>query len=161
MDYRTLGRSGCAVSSLCLGTMTFGVETDEPGAHQQIDRFTIENHVFIHLTDSLNPTAPRYGYYEQLYKGRISLLKKEKKTIGEDLSVPSLGVQKFIVHTVSYYLRIGNIYYPVNNKRSLLNALKDRSKEVRKFIRKNDLSVRNDKENTLLKVTAWYNGFNQ
>jgi aryl-alcohol dehydrogenase (NADP+) len=40
MDYRMLGGSGCAVSSLCLGTMTFGVETDEPGAHQQLDRFT-------------------------------------------------------------------------------------------------------------------------
>src|SRR5216684_7457711 len=39
MEYRTLGRSGCAVSSLCLGTMTFGVETDESGAHQQLDRF--------------------------------------------------------------------------------------------------------------------------
>jgi aryl-alcohol dehydrogenase-like predicted oxidoreductase len=39
MDYRTLGGSGCAVSSLCLGTMTFGVETDEVGAHQQLDRF--------------------------------------------------------------------------------------------------------------------------
>src|SRR6266487_3958909 len=31
MEYRTLGRSGCAVSALGLGTMTFGVETDEPG----------------------------------------------------------------------------------------------------------------------------------
>ena len=40
MDYRTLGNSGCAVSSLCLGTMTFGVETDESEAHQQLDRFT-------------------------------------------------------------------------------------------------------------------------
>ena len=39
MEYRTLGRSGCAVSSLCLGTMTFGTETDEPGAHRQLDRF--------------------------------------------------------------------------------------------------------------------------
>src|ERR1700728_2512469 len=39
MDYRTLGGSGCAVSSLCLGTMTFGAETDEAGAHQQLDRF--------------------------------------------------------------------------------------------------------------------------
>jgi len=36
MDYRLLGGSGCAVSSLCLGTMTFGAET---GAHQQLDRF--------------------------------------------------------------------------------------------------------------------------
>jgi aryl-alcohol dehydrogenase-like predicted oxidoreductase len=39
MDYRTLGRSGCAVSSLCLGTMTFGSEADERGAHEQLDRF--------------------------------------------------------------------------------------------------------------------------
>src|SRR6266702_2378953 len=39
MDYRTLGRSGCAVSSLALGTMTFGSEADEAGAHEQLDRF--------------------------------------------------------------------------------------------------------------------------
>src|SRR5215472_3715123 len=39
MDQRTLGHSGCAVSSLALGTMTFGSETDEAGAHQQLDRF--------------------------------------------------------------------------------------------------------------------------
>src|SRR4051794_4555095 len=39
MEYRTLGRSGCAVSALCLGTMTFGTETDEKEAHAQLDRF--------------------------------------------------------------------------------------------------------------------------
>jgi aryl-alcohol dehydrogenase-like predicted oxidoreductase len=39
MDYRLLGRSGCAVSSLSLGTMTFGKETDEPGSHAQLDAF--------------------------------------------------------------------------------------------------------------------------
>src|SRR6266480_1444276 len=39
MDYRTLGRSGCAVSRLALGTMTFGAETGEPEAHRLLDRF--------------------------------------------------------------------------------------------------------------------------
>src|SRR4051812_50082390 len=39
MEYRTLGRTGCAVSTLTLGTMTFGKETDEPGAHEQLDAF--------------------------------------------------------------------------------------------------------------------------
>jgi aryl-alcohol dehydrogenase-like predicted oxidoreductase len=39
MEYRTLGHSGCAVSALSLGTMTFGAETDEAGAHEQLDRF--------------------------------------------------------------------------------------------------------------------------
>ena len=39
MDYTTLGNSGCAVSTLALGTMTFGSETDEEGAYAQLDRF--------------------------------------------------------------------------------------------------------------------------
>jgi aryl-alcohol dehydrogenase-like predicted oxidoreductase len=39
MDYRTLGNSGCAVSTLALGTMTFGKETDEKGSFDQLDRF--------------------------------------------------------------------------------------------------------------------------
>ena len=39
MEYRTLGSSGAAVSTFALGTMTFGAETDEEGAHEQLDRF--------------------------------------------------------------------------------------------------------------------------
>jgi aryl-alcohol dehydrogenase-like predicted oxidoreductase len=39
MEYRTLGRSGCAVSTFCLGTMTFGRESDEKISHAQLDRF--------------------------------------------------------------------------------------------------------------------------
>jgi aryl-alcohol dehydrogenase-like predicted oxidoreductase len=39
VEYRTLGSSGCAVSTLALGTMTFGRETEEAPAHQQLDRF--------------------------------------------------------------------------------------------------------------------------
>jgi aryl-alcohol dehydrogenase-like predicted oxidoreductase len=39
VDYRTLGRSGCAVSALALGTMTFGAETDQDGSFRQLDAF--------------------------------------------------------------------------------------------------------------------------
>jgi aryl-alcohol dehydrogenase (NADP+) len=54
MKYRTLGYSGCAVSSLCLGTMTFGVEADESVAHQQLDRF-------LEAGGTLVDTADVYG----------------------------------------------------------------------------------------------------
>jgi len=54
MDYRTLGRSGCAVSNLALGTMTFGVETSEPDAHRQLD-------VFVSAGGTLVDTADVYG----------------------------------------------------------------------------------------------------
>src|SRR5579859_4145651 len=51
MEYRTLGSSGCAVSSLCLGTMTFGGETDEAGSHQQLDRFIEAGGNFVDTAD--------------------------------------------------------------------------------------------------------------
>ena len=39
MELRSLGSSGCAVSTFALGTMTFGAETDEEGSHAQLDQF--------------------------------------------------------------------------------------------------------------------------
>jgi aryl-alcohol dehydrogenase-like predicted oxidoreductase len=54
MEYRNLGRSGCAVSSLALGTMTFGRETDEAGSHAQLD-------AFVAAGGNLIDTADVYG----------------------------------------------------------------------------------------------------
>jgi aryl-alcohol dehydrogenase-like predicted oxidoreductase len=39
MEYRTLGNTGTVVSALALGTMTFGAESDEKVAHEQLDRY--------------------------------------------------------------------------------------------------------------------------
>lgn len=39
MEYRLLGGAGTSVSTLALGTMTFGTETDEEGAQAQLDRY--------------------------------------------------------------------------------------------------------------------------
>jgi aryl-alcohol dehydrogenase-like predicted oxidoreductase len=54
MRYRLLGHSGCAVSELCLGTMTFGAETDEAGSHEQLD-------VFVQAGGTLVDTADVYS----------------------------------------------------------------------------------------------------
>jgi aryl-alcohol dehydrogenase-like predicted oxidoreductase len=54
MEYRTLGGGGAAVSTYALGTMTFGVETDEAGSHDQLD-------VFLEAGGTLVDTADVYG----------------------------------------------------------------------------------------------------
>ena len=38
MDRRALGRTGIRVPSLCLGTMTFGLQADEPASLAILDR---------------------------------------------------------------------------------------------------------------------------
>ena len=51
MEYRTLGNSGTVVSRLCLGTMTFGAESDEQVAHKQLDRFLEQGGNFLDTAD--------------------------------------------------------------------------------------------------------------
>lgn len=51
MEYRSLGRSGCLVSTLALGTMTFGAETDADGSCAQLDAFTEAGGTLIDLAD--------------------------------------------------------------------------------------------------------------
>jgi aryl-alcohol dehydrogenase-like predicted oxidoreductase len=55
MGYRALGRSGCAVSALALGTMTFGAEADEGVSHAQLD-------AFFEAGGTLIDTADVYGH---------------------------------------------------------------------------------------------------
>jgi aryl-alcohol dehydrogenase-like predicted oxidoreductase len=54
MEYRTMGSTGVSVSRLCLGTMTFGKETDERGAHAQLDAFVEAGGTFIDTADVYN-----------------------------------------------------------------------------------------------------------
>jgi aryl-alcohol dehydrogenase-like predicted oxidoreductase len=51
LEYRTLGNTGTVVSTLCLGTMTFGAESDEKVAHEQLDRFLEQGGNFVDTAD--------------------------------------------------------------------------------------------------------------
>jgi aryl-alcohol dehydrogenase-like predicted oxidoreductase len=51
MEYRNLGRSGSAVSTLALGTMTFGRETEEEDSHAQMDAFMAAGGTLIDTAD--------------------------------------------------------------------------------------------------------------
>jgi aryl-alcohol dehydrogenase-like predicted oxidoreductase len=57
VDQRTVGRSGLKVSSLALGTMTWGIETDPDEAAAQLVAFHDAGGTFV-------DTAPSYGYGE-------------------------------------------------------------------------------------------------
>ena len=47
MEFRTVGKTGTVVSTLCLGTMTFGTESDEKVSHEQLDRYVEQGGNFI------------------------------------------------------------------------------------------------------------------
>jgi aryl-alcohol dehydrogenase-like predicted oxidoreductase len=51
MEYRKLGNSGAAVTSLCLGTMTFGAESNEATSHALLDAYAAAGGNFIDTAD--------------------------------------------------------------------------------------------------------------
>ena len=57
MEYTQLGRTGLQVSRLCLGTMTFGRETDEQVSHQMLNRFNEVGGTFIDTANSYSSGA--------------------------------------------------------------------------------------------------------
>ncbi|MDR3496577.1 MAG: aldo/keto reductase [Ancalomicrobiaceae bacterium] len=51
MDYRMLGSSGTVVTAYCLGTMTFGAESDEATSHALMDDYVAAGGNFIDTAD--------------------------------------------------------------------------------------------------------------
>ena len=69
MEYRDMGRAGIKVSPICLGTMTFGVESDEAVSHDQLDAFLEAGGTLVDVADVYGAGHP-YGQYvtEDSYK---------------------------------------------------------------------------------------------
>jgi hypothetical protein len=124
--------------------------------NDRIERFVLFDNNFVRLTrDTSNAASPiKTGFYNILYEGKSTLLKREEKLIREEVSTGEL--QRFIeIHTF-YYLKKNNVYLPIRTRKAILTIFADRKKEIRQYIRKNKLSYKNDRDNMLSKVTAYY-----
>jgi aryl-alcohol dehydrogenase-like predicted oxidoreductase len=124
MEYRLMGGTGVSVSRLCLGTMTFGKETDEGGAHAQLDAFVEAGGNFVDTADVYQSGvseeiigrwfASRHGMADQIVlatKGRfpmgegtnsVGLTRKHLRS-ALDGSLRRLGVDRIDVYQVHAY----------------------------------------------------------
>ncbi|MBA1149583.1 NADP(H)-dependent aldo-keto reductase [Ectothiorhodospiraceae bacterium WFHF3C12] len=57
MEYRELGRTGVKVSTICLGTMTWGEQNSEAQAHEQMD-YALERGINFFDTAEMYPVPP-------------------------------------------------------------------------------------------------------
>lgn len=107
MEYRTLGRSGCAVSTLALGTMTFGNETDETTCRMQLDLFVEEGGTLVDTAD--------------VYSGGAS-----EEIIGRWLATSSTNTRRQIVLATKGRFSMGAGPNDVGlSRRHLASALED------------------------------------
>jgi len=105
MEYTTLGRTGLQVSRLCLGTMTFGRETDEATSHTMLNAFVEAGGTFIDTADAYTSGASEAIIGNWLVnRNRYDLVIATKVRFGSGLNRRGLG-RKHILDAVEGSLR--------------------------------------------------------
>ena len=124
---------------------------------ERISRFTIMGNKFARIEKNSNSSSSigKTGFYQVLYEGKIHVYKKEVKEIFDELTSDQ-GVLHRILVNEYYFIKKDNSYLPVSKKKDLLNAYKDKRKEIREYISSKHLSYREDKEELILKVSEYY-----
>ena len=124
---------------------------------ERISGFTIGGSTFIRIVkDSLSTALLNTGFYELLYSGRVAVLKKEIKQLREEIRFADEGVLRYIDSKLYYYIRKRDVYYTVGSKKAMLVVYKDRKKELQQYIKASNLSFKKDRDDLLVKVSAYY-----
>ena len=119
----------------------------------KIQQFTLSGHTFIRLVQAPSSQL-RTGFYDRLYEGKIGLFAKREKRIIERNS--SLQIYNEVISQNSYYIKKGDTYFTIKNKRGLLDVLKGKRKEIQQYFKKNKIKYKNDPERAMINAVQYY-----
>src|SRR5438445_8594034 len=113
MRQRLLGSTGLVVSELCLGTMTFGRETEEPESHAILDRFTEAGGIFVDTADIYSGGASEEivgRWLKQRRREDVVVATKVRYGTGESPNDRGLGRNHLLAGVEDSLRRLGTDY---------------------------------------------------
>ncbi|MFL5786448.1 MAG: hypothetical protein ACJ748_00215 [Flavisolibacter sp.] len=129
----------------------FGIELFSP----RIKYFSVAGHSFYYFpANAVNKSSPAEGFYDQLETGKLTLYVKREKKI---LEIITNAVEHRIVETDKYYILKDGKYHFIKKFKSLLDLIPEKRKDIRSYMRKQNIRYKDDPEFALKKVVAFYN----
>jgi hypothetical protein len=122
----------------------------------KVSSFDFLDHHFVRIdtVTFLNNPVIAPGYYDELYNGHLQVLAKSSKNIqgssGSQTSESYFNAQK------DYFIRKNNLYYTFSGQGALLDILKDKKKELQKYIKENQIRYRRNPEEAMVKIASYY-----
>lgn len=124
---------------------------------KEVGWFTLDSLRFIHI-DATQPKGgdvPPPGYYEQLVEASpVALLAKRKTSV--QIPVSSGDTRSFRAQNL-YYIKRGHQYYKVRTRHSVLKALKEQRREIRRYLRKRNIYFSQEREQAIRQAVIFYN----
>jgi len=124
---------------------------------ERVKSFDFLGSHFINIgADTLSAnTNLKPGYYRQLYSGKSEALARYSKSIQTTTSNTN-GIEGYFDFTKDYYIKKGNVYHSVRGQGSVLDVFKDKKKELKKYIKANDIEFGASPEEAMVQIATWY-----
>jgi aryl-alcohol dehydrogenase-like predicted oxidoreductase len=122
MEYRNLGKTDIKVSSICLGTMTFGEQNTENEAYEQLD-MSLDYGVNFIDTAEMYPVPPKKETYTKTESIIGNWIEKRKNRDQFILATKVIGPMRG-----NSYIRDGN---PILDRKNILEALDQSLKRLK------------------------------
>jgi hypothetical protein len=123
----------------------------------RVKSFDLLGHHIIYVEqDAAIPSAPKTGFYDELYGGKIEVLAKREKSIQHTNGFNG-AIDSYFSATIDYYLYKNGTYYSISSGGSFLKLLKDKKSDLQQYIRANKLKFnKQQKEQSMAQVAAYY-----
>lgn len=125
-------------------------------ASDRISWFTLSGKTFIRISaDSSKGTLLKTGFFQSLYSGKIQAWAKNRKIIEEFIADES-AVGRMAVDKKEWYICKEGYYFKVSGKRAVLVVLHDKKNEIQQYMRKHKILFKNNMDNALVQIAAYY-----
>lgn len=122
---------------------------------EKVSAFSVMGHHFVNVTpDSLRTSSIAAGFYDELYHGKTLLLAKRTKNIQNFIT--QSGEEYKVFSKDHYYVKKGEDYFSVNSKKSFIQNLTDKRKELQQYIRQTKLDFKKNPEVAMSRTLAYY-----
>jgi hypothetical protein len=121
---------------------------------EKVAWFELDGHRFVNLRPSASGSVIKPGYYDELYKGKVSLFMKRLKTSEPKIENSTVYLKAYPKSSF-YLLKDGN-YLLVKNKKELLRLLQDKRAALNQYIRRNRIKFRTMPETAMTSVVSFY-----
>ena len=122
--------------------------------NHKVTAFTYEGHQFVKINADNPVGSLEEGFYDILLGDQISIYARRKKQINKAVKNGKLSIKFEVLD--QFFVEQADNTYRVSNKSSLLQLFEDHKKELKKYIKANDLDLKRDFEASLIAVTQQY-----
>ena len=119
-----------------------------------VEHFSLLDHHFIRLVGDTTNAPVSTGFYDLLYDSNTQFLINREKVLRDEIDDRKLRF--WFEERDTYFIRKEGSYHKVKSKKSVLNVFPEHKKEIRKFLKKNKIKYRQQREEAIYLMVKYY-----